>query len=733
MAFAKYLALLFVFQSHGGFVGAEMTWDEAHAKARTTLSIMTRAEKQKLMRGIGWEKSGAWFDLKEGWYVGNTAPIEHLGLPSLNMQDASNGFRTYWDFVVDTVTAWPSMMCLAATWDPFLVNLVAQSIAEEFTGKGANVLLGPGVNVQRVARNGRNFEYISGEDPYLGSQLAKAYISGVQSKNVMAVAKHWAFNSQETRRDDGSSEVDEKTAYELYYPPFQASVEAGVGSFMCSYNKINGFYACQNKKQLDILKKRFGFRGFVQSDWWATHRGTSLESALEAGLDQEMPGCGPADEFTILDEEKLDHIDDAAGRVLASIYKLNLTETTKCAPPHCLDFFKANVTSEAHVQMARRVAAESVVLLRNKGDVLPVTRAKYPRIAIIGAVANASAFNPNGAGQGTATTWNIGDYYAGGGSGHLTTNHAISALTGVSKRASELGIEVVSSPTDDIDDAISTAEEADVALIFVGTTSGEAKDRKNLELDGNASQLISEVVSKSKNKNIVVVMQIPGAVVMPWKGSVSSILALFLGGQETGNALADVLFGDHPPSGRLPFTMPETEADCIAPEDEDNVVYSEGLETGYRNKKFAAAFPFGHGLTYTSFRYSNLQVGSCEPDTTTVACLKLKVTNVGNLPGLTVPQLYLELPAAAGYPSAVLKGFAKTSELKPGSSQDVIFHITPRDVSYYDISSHDYVQVDTATAYVGESFKDIRLNARLNFPVKGSFMNVGSEFETILP
>lgn len=701
---------------------AELSWDEAHSNAHETLLKMTREEKQSLLRGIGWVPKGSWFDLQQGWYVGNTPAIDRLGLPSLNMQDASAGFRTYWNFIVGTVTAWPSMLCLAATWDPFIVKLAAQNIAEEFAGKGANVLLGPGVNVQRVARNGRNFEYIAGEDPYLGSQLAKAYVSGVQSKNILSVVKHWVFNEQETNRSTENSVVDEKTAWELYYPPFQAAIEAGVGAVMCGYNKVNGFYSCQNKEELHLLKERMGFRGFVQSDWWATHD-ISNDSPLVDGLDQEMPGIGipsAGDEFTgeYLAQAKESLINDAAGRIIAAMYKLNLPATSKCAPPNCLDFFKANVTSEAHVQLARRVAAESVVLLKNEGDVLPLTASKYKKIAVIGTVADAKPFNPNGAGQGSTDTWMIGDYYSGGGSGHVTTDRAISALVGISKRASELGIEVMSSANNDIDKAIAAADEADVVLLVVGTTSGESIDRPNLDLDDNANELILNVSASSKNKNVVVVMQIPGAVVMPWKGTVSSIMALFLGGQETGYALADVLFGDHPPSGRLPFTMPETEADTIAPGLGADVVYSEGLRTGYRNKNFAAAFPFGHGLTYTNFSYSNLQVGTCPLDSAAIVCLTVTVTNVGHRPGLTIPQLYLQLPSVAGEPSALLKGFYKTSELNPKQSQEVTFRIAPRDVSYYDADSRGFLQVDRAEAFIGESFRDLRLSAKLHFQTK---------------
>ena len=243
---------------------------------------MSMQEKASLMLGIGW-KAG---ELDKWWYVGNTPAVARLGVPTLRMQDAAGGFRTYWTPLVGTVTCWPSLLSMAATFDTNIVHQFAVALGVEFAAKGANAILGPSVNVHRVARNGRNFEYLSGEDPYLGSRLTEAYVSGVQSQGVMAVLKHWVLNSQETNRNSESSVVDAKTAWELYYPPFEAGVRAGASGVMCSYNRVGGDFSCEHEPTLKAdLKGAMGFRGFVQSDWDATHS----TSAADRGLDMEMP------------------------------------------------------------------------------------------------------------------------------------------------------------------------------------------------------------------------------------------------------------------------------------------------------------------------------------------------------------------------------------------------------------------------------------------------------------
>jgi beta-glucosidase len=686
-----------------------LSWDEAYEMAAFTLSKMDAPEKHALLQGIGYHEK-AWWEVYNWYYVGNTAPMPHLGIPSLNMQDAGAGFHSKFSEAIGTVTSFPSLLALSATWDPGLVQQYAVAVGEEFSGKGANGVLGPSLDVQRVARNGRNFEYLSGEDPYLGSRLAEAYVTGVQSQGVFAVIKHWIFNTQETNRETESSNVDERTAWELYYPPFEAAINAGACGVMCSYNQINGLFSCENEEELQhVLRERMGFRGFVQSDWWAAH-----SQSVKEGLDQEMPGEGKEvffDDLTNMTRDNPEAVDNAVTRILAVIYRMRLQESAKCSPPHCKPWLMNDVTGDEHTALARTVATESVVMLRNEADALPLEGASLPKtIAVIGEVSVAWSYDPENHAQGEGDWW-TGDYYAGGGSGHISSSSVVTPLQGIMRRAEQEGVKVLSSPSNSASQALKVAEHADVLVVVVGTSSGESQDRKNLSLDGGADKLIEALAANTTDKKIIVLMQIPGAVLVPWRESVDGILAMFLGGQETGSAWGSVLFGDHSPTGRLPLTIPVSEADTIPPEVKSlSVDFTEGLATGYRNPQFAAAYPFGHGLSYGKFDYGLLSYHACDPalGDEAVACLTSRVSNTGARAASIVAQLYVEFPAEAAYPAAILKGFVKTDKLEPGSSQAVVFVLTKRDVSYYSAASSDWIMVDSVTAHIGESSADVR-------------------------
>lgn len=333
-----------------------LPWDAAYAGATSLVRQMTLEEKASMMLGIGW--TGGTLD--KWWYVGNTPAIPRLKIPSLNMQDAAGGFRTYWVELVGTVTCWPSLLSMAATWDVDIMHSFAQALGAEFRGKGANTILGPSINVHRVARGGRNFEYLSGEDPYLGARLTEQYVSGVQSNGVMTVMKHFVFNNQETNRNSESSVVDDKTAWELYYPPFEAAVDAGASAAMCSYNQADGHFACENDARLNRdLKGAMNFRGFVQSDWGATH-----SDSVPQGLDMEMPmdldrAASPdAYWFSSARLAKLNVtlVDEGVTRVLAAMLRLGLFNSSACSPPNCQAFLTKNVTSDAHAELARDAA-----------------------------------------------------------------------------------------------------------------------------------------------------------------------------------------------------------------------------------------------------------------------------------------------------------------------------------------------------------------------------------------
>jgi len=686
---------------------APLSWDAAYKKARATLARMNATEKNSLLQGIGYDRQ-AWWEVKKWYYVGNSPAMPHLGIPSLNMQDGGGGFHSKYAEARGTVTCWPSLLSLAATWDPGLSRRYAAALGEEFAGKGANGILGPSVDVHRVARNGRNFEYLSGEDPYLGSRMAEEYVAGVQSKGVFAVVKHWIFNTQENDREISSSVVDERSAHELYYPPFEAAVRAGASAVMCSYNKINGTYSCENEETLNgVLRGQMGFRGFVQSDWWAAH---SL--SVPQGLDQEMPGEGINVYFrnrSIANASMPNHVDTAVLRILAVIYRMRLPETTKCTPPHCSKLHVANVSTPAHVALAEYIATESIVMLKNEVGTLPFRPplSGGPRtIAVIGSAAIARPFDPENAGQGQGD-WATGDYYSGGGSGHVVAGRVVTPLEGIRRRAEAAGVTVYASPTNNVQEAVLVSQSADVLVVVAATTSGESRDRTSLHLDNQADELITTLSLVHSSKRIIVLMQVPGAVVMPWRDNVDCILAMFLGGQETGGAWAAVLFGDRSPSGRLPLTLPEAEGEEVqpAPQGED-AVFSEALATGYRSTKLKVAFPFGHGLSYSTFSYGDLSEEPCE-DREAILCLHVVVSNSGTALASTVAQLYLGFPPEAGYPRDVLRGFAKTPRLRPGESEAVVFTLTGRDISYYSVG-RGWLTPQYIIARVGESSVDLR-------------------------
>jgi len=476
---------------------------------------------------------------------------------------------------------------------------------------------------------------------------------------------------------------------------------------MCSYNKIRGVFSCSNDDTLKKdLKGKMGFRGFVQSDWWAVH-----DMSAGQGLDQEMPGTGENVFFDndALGSQEAGVVDDAAKRVLAVIHRLNLTTSLQCSPPDCEDYFMKNVMSDAHTAVARKMATESVVMLKNEGALLPLSKTTTKTIAVCGQAADSEPFNPNGDGQGHGD-WATGDYYSGGGSGHVVATDVVKAFDGINRRAKTEGIQVLQSLSNSADECADVAGKADVTIVVAGTTSGESRDRENLNLDDGADDLIA--AAGKANSKTVVLIQAPGTVLMPWHESTAAILMLFLGGQETGSAWAAVLFGDHAPTGRLPLMIPRSEDDTIPPSDGEEINYEEGLKTSYRNPDFEPLFPFGHGLTYTTFKYGAATSGECSGTTPTglpsVLCIQVSVENEGTVPGRCIPQLYLEFPKEAGWATPILKGFQRTELLAAGAKATVTFALSRRDLSHWDPTAGDWAPVAEVTAHIGESSADIR-------------------------
>lgn len=642
------------------------------AKLVTKLSL---DEKLSLIHG---DVSGA--------YVGNIPGVPRLSIPPLTMNDGPQGFRTP-DNLKGTTTAWPAALTVASTWNRTTVREWGIAMGKEFKNKGSNVFLGPGMCIARIPVNGRNFEYMSGEDPVLGRELVPELVRGVQDQGIIANAKHYLHNNQETDRMTTNSVIDERTQAQIYLPPFEAAVSAGVLSIMCSYNRVNGVYACENADLLqDILRDRLGFKGFVMSDWGATH---STVAAAMSGLDQEMPDSryfGTFREHISNGTIPLTQLDTMVTRILYASIKAGLHDATF---PGALS---SNVTCEENNRLARDIAAESMILLKNR-NVLPIDTSKVNSIAVIGDAASDSPI------------------IAGFGSGSVAPPYIVTALQGIRARAGPK-IQVTYANSKDVTLAAQTASNADIAIIVTGTISSEAWDRPHLSFDSHELDLIN-AVADSQSQTVVYGIS-PGAILLPFEDKVPGIILSVFPGQEVGNSLADILFGDVNPSGKLPITIPNSENElgltsAQYPGVDLVSTYTERLEVGYRwynAHDVTPHYPFGHGLSYTRFEYSSLQVSA--------SAVSFQLTNSGNMSGSEVAQVYLTFPEVAGEPPVQLKGFEKV-KLNPGESTQVTVSFASHDFSIWDVEIHDWKpQEGVFIVLVGSSSRDIRLKSELS-------------------
>ena len=562
-------------------------------------------------------------------------------------------------------------------------------MGEEFWGKGTNIFEGPGVNVARIQRNGRNFEYMSGEDPVLGSALLPRVIDGIQ-QNVMAITKHYIGNTQETDRTTVNEIVSEKLLMELYGPPFAAAVRKSAGT-MCAYNLVNGIYACENPFTLKVmLKGRYNFSGFVVSDWGATH---STSPSLSSGLDIEMPNGNYFTEDKILaaiaaGNVTVADIADRCQRILLGYFSLDPSKRHPCGGGVCIE---NNVSTPEHKSLARELAAKATVLLKNVNGLLPLSRTLH--IALIGP----DAMNP---------------YTGGQGSGSVVTNAVVSPFAALSAA----GINVTYEEGKTASAAAAAAAAADVAIVFGHAQSGEGSDRQDLLLSGNIDSIIPAVAAA--NPKTVVYLAVPGAIRTDWRDSAAAILTTFLPGEQIGPALYDILFGDVPPQAKLPVTFPIGENDeGMTPEQYPGVPgdgfqrqsnYTEGLLIGYRwyeKNSFTPAFPFGHGLTYGAFSYTNLQIAG--------RLVSFTVTSTSSA-GCDTPQLYLSSPTASTDPEEplkVLRYFQKTCY----STADLAFTILDSDVSIWNVTAGSWQVVHGVYGVsIGSSSADIRLTGSIN-------------------
>jgi beta-glucosidase len=667
------------------------------------LSQMTLQEKVSLLAGIDF------------WH---TRSIERLGIPSIKMTDGPHGTRTI-DDTGQTLagTCYPTGSAMAATWNTDLINRIGVALGEEAKAKGCRLLLGPCVNIHRSPLGGRNFESFA-EDPYLSAQLTVAHITGVQSQGVGTCVKHFALNNSEFQRFTISSEAMERTIREIYLPSFEAAVkEAKSWTLMCSYNKINGIYASENHYFLtEILKKEWGFDGAVISDWGAVH---STAPSANAGLDMEMPG--PAYFFgdallQAVNEGKVteETINDKVRRIL----RVMMRDGVMKEPGKPVE---SSANTPEHQALAREAAGDAIVLLKNNGNTLPLKKDSIRSLAVIG---------PNAAEA----------RIEGGGSSRVEPYYAVSPLDGLKqycrdsiKVSYELGCQnnrntpplkaddLPPAPADLMERAVKAAASADVALVFVGTSEEwetEGFDRENMELPGQQAELIERIAEA--NKKTIVVLNNGSPIAMErWLGKVAGIVEAWFPGQECGHAIADMLFGVVNPSGRLPVTFPRRLEDNPAfinyPGENGKVLYGEGIFVGYRYydaKKVEPLFPFGYGLSYTTFQYSNLEVSKSELTADDQLEVTIDIKNTGKRTGKEVIQLYIhDVDSSLARPPKELKGFRKVF-LKPGETKKVSFTLDKRSLSFYDPDKKQWMaEPGEFEVLVGSSSRDIRSTA----------------------
>jgi beta-glucosidase len=656
--------------------------------------------------------------------AGHITGIDELCIPDLVLSDAGSGVA---GMQLGTTT-FPSGVAQASMWDPRMQRTIGRAIGAEAHAKGINVMLAPGMNIARTPYNGRNFEYF-GEDPFLASQTAVAVIRGIQDNPVIADAKHYALNNQEIDRMTVDVRASERVKREIYLPAFEASVKkARVGSVMCSYNKVDGRYACENPTLLtDFLRDDWGFDGFVVSDWGAVH---STAPSANAGLDLEMhafavpapatPVTGTGGRFFDADQLKAAmsdgslakaRLDEMVRNIVRTMFRHGLFDerTDQNAAS-----FTADVSTQ-HQAIARRAAAEATVLLKNRPGLLPLAKVPGGRtIAVIGWAAG-----PIGA---------MNSVSGGGSSRTGLPGRVVSPLEGITAQATANGDRVVYVDGSNQADAAAAAAAADVAVVVANDGSSEGADRpdlglhpgicatifcQNLPVDQTA--MIAAVTAA--NPSSVVVLDIGAPVKMPWLEQAGAVLVPWYAGLQHGNALADVLYGLAEPGGRLPQTFPVSEAQASFPAAQYPGVggvarYADGLLVGYRAydaAKRTPLFPFGYGLGYTTFSYRGLKVRRKGHRAT----VSLVVRNTGERAGAAVPQVYVGFPRRAGEPPRQLKGFEKI-RLAPGASERVTITLSPRAFAHWSTRKDRWViKPGRYRIFVGPDSRTLPLRAQV--------------------
>ena len=672
---------------------------------------------KKLVNELTLEEKASLCSGADFWH---TKAIDRLNIPAAMVSDGPHGIRKQESLadhmgVAESIKAigFPTASAMACSFDRDLLHKVGDALGEECVAEDLAVLLGPGINMKRSPICGRNFEYYS-EDPVVAGELGAAFVNGVQEHGVGTSLKHFAANNQEWRRMSISAEIDERTLREIYLAAFETVVKkAQPWTIMCSYNRINGVYSCENDWLLNkVLRDEWGFEGLVMTDWGAMDERVP---SLKAGLDLEMPDChGETDKLIVkavqsgeLEESVLD---TAVERILTMVDKY-LTARKGIDPASMVHPLPSSVERgydvAAHHALARTTAEQSAVLLKNE-DILPLQKDK--KIAFIGEFAKVPRIQ-------------------GGGSSHINNTWIESALDAVGDSVSYAqGFHIDEETTDEtlLQEAITLAKESDVAVIFAGlpdSFESEGFDRTHLNMPANQNELIARI--SEVQPNVVVVLHSGSPIAMPWLDKVAGVLQMYLAGQASGGAAVNLLFGDATPCGKLAETFPlhleDNPSYLNFPGNREKVCYQEGVFIGYRyydKKKMDVLFPFGYGLSYTDFTYSNMKVTVNGKNATDVDVIKetdeivvsADITNTGNCDGAEIVQLYIKNPVVYEIrPEKELRDFAKVF-LKAGETKTVTFTLNARAFSYYETRIHDwYAESADYEILLASSSRDIRL------------------------
>lgn len=692
-------------------------------RADLVLQQMTLDEKIQLVHGAGWGvlRAGSVVPPRSNFGAGYIPGIDRLGIPDLNLADSAVGIRMG-ALQSRYSTLLPSTLGLAASWDLQAALLYGSVIGRELRDQGFNMSIGGGVDLAREPRDGRTWEY-AGEDPLLAGSIVGHLAKGVQSQQVMGDIKHFAVNDQETGRTILNSILDKRSLRESDLLAFQIAIGiAEPAGVMCAYDKINGDYACENDYLLNqVLKKDFGFKGFVLSDWDATH---STVKAVKNGLDMEMPEDRflgtPLREAVESGEVPQARLDDMVHRILRSMFAAGVVDNPTM-PRRVVDPFRGLEDSE-------HIAEESIVLLKNEDGILPLSAARVRSIALIGSHADVGVLSGGGSGQVDAPGGNAIDPKPGVSVWHQPVYFPSSPLKYIRKEAPDAKVEY--NDGKDPVAAAAFAKSYDVAIVFVNQYMCEGSDYKTLSLPDNQDALVRAVAAT--NPHTIVVLETGSTISMPWIQDVKGVLAAWYPGIGGAQAISNILFGEVNPSAKLPITFAKSEADLPhpqipgmdliakaraagqppwAPLPPFDVNYTEGVKVGYKwfeaeNKQ--PLFPFGFGLSYTSYRYSGLKVDEKQKQ------VSFAVKNAGMRPGTEIAQVYVELPAAAGEPFKRLVAWQRI-QLAPGESETITLPLTPLYLSIFDLQKDNWSLLPGEyKILVGPSSRETPLSASLH-------------------